>query len=158
MVTAQALTSKTAAPAQTLSGAGGVKKQVKTQSSVQSSKEQTAAGPQQGDTSSRLPACSLNDFKVDRVLGTGSFGRVSLAQHIATGRICAIKALSKANIVRNQQVCPALLSSAGRMLQACTKCLAVSDAVASQLHILPSLIRCMPCTSLPARAGRFGNT
>ena len=38
------------------------------------------------------------------MLGTGSFGRVSLAQHIATGRICAIKALSKANIVKNQQV------------------------------------------------------
>ena len=57
------------------------------------------------DAFSSLPSCSLKDFKVDRVLGTGSFGRVSLAQHIATGRICAIKALSKANIVRNQQVC-----------------------------------------------------
>jgi len=53
---------------------------------------------------SSLPACTLKDFKLDRVLGTGSFGRVSLARHIATERVCAIKALSKANIVKNQQV------------------------------------------------------
>ena len=39
-----------------------------------------------------------------QVLGTGSFGRVSLARHRATGRVCAIKALSKAHIVKNQQV------------------------------------------------------
>ena len=71
------------------------------------------------DMSSILPSCSLKDFKVDRVLGTGSFGRVSLAQHIATGRICAIKALSKANIVRNQQVCIGLLSVACGIVHAC---------------------------------------
>ena len=38
------------------------------------------------------------------MLGTGSFGRVSLARHRATGMVCAIKALSKAHIVKNQQV------------------------------------------------------
>ena len=54
--------------------------------------------------SDSLPPCLLKDFKVDRVLGTGSFGRVSLATHVATGRICAIKALSKANVIKNQQV------------------------------------------------------
>lgn len=42
--------------------------------------------------------------QVGRVLGTGSFGRVSLARHRATGLVCAIKALSKAHIVKNQQV------------------------------------------------------
>lgn len=52
----------------------------------------------------KLETCSLEDFEVGRVLGTGSFGRVSLAQHKASGMTCAIKALSKAHIVKNQQV------------------------------------------------------
>lgn len=51
----------------------------------------------------QLQQCSLEDFKVHRILGTGSFGRVSLAQHNATGQICAIKALSKEQILKNQQ-------------------------------------------------------
>jgi serine/threonine protein kinase len=46
----------------------------------------------------------LEDFVVSRVLGTGSFGRVSLARHKPTGAVCAIKALSKAHITKNQQV------------------------------------------------------
>lgn len=51
-----------------------------------------------------LQDCKLEDFKVLRVLGTGSFGRVSLAKHVATGQVCAIKALSKKHILKNQQV------------------------------------------------------
>lgn len=51
----------------------------------------------------QLEACRLDDFEVGRVLGTGSFGRVSLARHRGTGMVCAIKALSKAHIVKNQQ-------------------------------------------------------
>lgn len=51
-----------------------------------------------------LESCRLEDFEMGRVLGTGSFGRVSLARHRATGVVCAIKALSKAHIVKNQQV------------------------------------------------------
>jgi len=52
------------------------------------------------DQHASLQSHTLKDFKLDRILGTGSFGRVSLARHIATGRICAIKA----NVVKNQQV------------------------------------------------------
>ncbi|KAL4424995.1 hypothetical protein ABPG77_002880 [Micractinium sp. CCAP 211/92] len=52
----------------------------------------------------RLDACRLEDFELGRVLGTGSFGRVSLARHHGTGMVCAIKALSKAHIVKNQQI------------------------------------------------------
>ena len=51
-----------------------------------------------------LRDCKLEDFKVQRMLGTGSFGRVSLAKHTATGQVCAIKALSKQHILKNQQV------------------------------------------------------
>lgn len=47
---------------------------------------------------------SMTDFAIGPVLGTGSFGRVSLARHNATGVMCAIKALSKSHVVKNQQV------------------------------------------------------
>lgn len=36
--------------------------------------------------------------------GHGSFGRVTLARHTATGRLAAVKALSKAHLVRCGQV------------------------------------------------------
>ncbi len=39
-----------------------------------------------------------------RGAGAGSFGRVSLARHIASGRTVAIKAMSKAAIIRENQV------------------------------------------------------
>lgn len=52
----------------------------------------------------KLDSCRLEDFEIGRVLGTGSFGRVSLARHRASGAVCAIKALSKAHIVKNQQI------------------------------------------------------
>ena len=52
----------------------------------------------------KLQSCKLEDFEVERLLGTGSFGRVSLARHRQTGAVCAIKALSKAHIVKNQQI------------------------------------------------------
>ncbi len=51
----------------------------------------------------RLDACRLADFAVGRVIGTGSFGRVSLARHRATGTLCAVKALSKAHLLKHQQ-------------------------------------------------------
>ena len=47
---------------------------------------------------------SLANFTLGPILGTGSFGRVSLGKLEATGVMCAIKALSKAHVVKNQQV------------------------------------------------------
>lgn len=49
------------------------------------------------------PWC-LSDFTFGPVLGTGSFGRVALATEKRSGGKCAIKTLSKAHIVKNQQV------------------------------------------------------
>jgi len=46
----------------------------------------------------------MADFTLGPILGTGSFGRVSLAKHNITGVMCAVKALSKAHVVKNQQV------------------------------------------------------
>lgn len=57
-----------------------------------------------------LDPCSLDDFQLGPVLGTGSFGRVSLARHRPTSTICAVKALSKAHIVKHQQVNDRLVS------------------------------------------------
>ena len=56
-------------------------------------------------TSSDDRAWTLQDFTVGRILGTGSFGRVVLATHNASSSTCAIKMLSKAHIVKHQQVC-----------------------------------------------------
>ena len=47
---------------------------------------------------------TLEDFTVGRILGTGSFGRVVLATHKLSSSTCAIKMLSKAHIVKHQQV------------------------------------------------------
>ena len=54
----------------------------------------------------KYDGCSISDFIQGPILGTGSFGRVSLAHHRVTGDVCAIKALSKAHLVKNQQACP----------------------------------------------------
>ncbi|XP_059076413.1 cAMP-dependent protein kinase type 1-like [Cryptomeria japonica] len=47
--------------------------------------------------------CNIEDFQTDRILGTGSYGRVQIARYIRTGQVCAIKALSKAQILREKQ-------------------------------------------------------
>jgi len=66
---------------------------------------------QQGSVTSHHPlgagglhAASLADFHVGRVIGAGSFGRVSVARHTASGAVCVIKALSKAACIKDGQV------------------------------------------------------
>ncbi|PNH10104.1 Protein kinase DC2 [Tetrabaena socialis] len=49
------------------------------------------------------PPCK-SDYAWVRVIGAGSFGRVSLARHIQSGKLVAIKTLSKAAIIRENQV------------------------------------------------------
>jgi protein kinase X len=53
--------------------------------------------------------CSFHDFKLGPVVGTGSFGRVHVAHHIPTGKVCATKSLSKAAIVKTKQARRVLL-------------------------------------------------
>ena len=53
-----------------------------------------------------LDPCALADYTLGPVIGTGSFGRVTLACHRSTRTVCAIKALSKAHLLKHQQVCP----------------------------------------------------
>ncbi|CAO3591660.1 unnamed protein product [Absidia cylindrospora] len=47
---------------------------------------------------------SLNNFHLEKTVGTGSFGRVHLAQGRTTGRFYAIKALRKQELVDRRQV------------------------------------------------------
>lgn len=51
-----------------------------------------------------LHQITLNDFDLHKVLGRGSFGKVFLARHKTNGTICAIKALSKAAIMEDDDV------------------------------------------------------
>ncbi|KAJ3089828.1 camp-dependent protein kinase catalytic subunit [Quaeritorhiza haematococci] len=46
----------------------------------------------------------LNDFAIDRTLGTGSFGRVHLVRLKSTGKYYAMKVLKKADVVKMKQV------------------------------------------------------
>jgi len=55
--------------------------------------------------SAKLPGVStLEDFNVLETLGTGTFGRVRLAQHRKTGTYFALKILKKHEVIRLKQV------------------------------------------------------
>ena len=47
---------------------------------------------------------NLSDYDMNRVLGSGSFGRVKLAKNKSDGRYVAIKILKKAEIIKLKQV------------------------------------------------------
>jgi serine/threonine protein kinase len=47
---------------------------------------------------------TLDELKVERTIGCGSFGRVKVATHIASGTIVALKILQKTNVVEMKQV------------------------------------------------------
>lgn len=46
----------------------------------------------------------LEDFEIDRKIGSGSFGYVFLAKHKSTGRQLALKQLSKNELVQKRQL------------------------------------------------------
>ena len=47
---------------------------------------------------------SLDEFEILETLGTGTFGRVRLVKHKATGKFYALKALKKSEVIRLKQV------------------------------------------------------
>mmetsp|Transcript_41283 Transcript_41283/g.60771 ORF Transcript_41283/g.60771 Transcript_41283/m.60771 type:complete len:360 (-) Transcript_41283:432-1511(-) len=51
-----------------------------------------------------LKGCVLEDFEMRVTLGTGSFGRVRLVKHSKSGRMYALKMLSKALVLRTKQL------------------------------------------------------
>lgn len=58
----------------------------------------------QAETRSTKGKYSLDDFTIQRTLGTGSFGRVHLVQSKHNHRFYAIKVLKKAQVVKMKQV------------------------------------------------------
>ncbi|KAH7404503.1 hypothetical protein KP509_15G029300 [Ceratopteris richardii] len=48
--------------------------------------------------------CSISDFELGKILGAGSFGRVSVAKHKETNHVCAAKSLNKASILKSKQM------------------------------------------------------
>ena len=46
----------------------------------------------------------LEEYEMDRTLGTGSFGRVKLAKHKKDGKYVAIKILKKSELIKLKQV------------------------------------------------------
>ena len=53
---------------------------------------------------SKIKQVNLDDYDIKQTVGTGSFGRVKLIKHKSTGRYCALKILTKAEIVKLKQV------------------------------------------------------
>ena len=51
-----------------------------------------------------LRSAQVSDFEQRATLGTGSFGRVRLVKHTKTGRVYALKMLSKALVLRTKQL------------------------------------------------------
>jgi serine/threonine protein kinase len=62
------------------------------------------------DTESKLskasqkPKVCVDDFTLIKVIGKGSFGKVTLVRKISDSKLYAMKVLSKPNIVRRKQV------------------------------------------------------
>ncbi len=73
----------------------------------------------------------LADFRLGRVVGTGSFGRVRIARHRATGEVVAIKSIDKATCIREGHV------SASRLLLMFSglPCRAVQSASRTRAHL-----------------------
>eukprot|EP00614_Pseudopedinella_elastica_P011081 CAMPEP_0172595798 /NCGR_PEP_ID=MMETSP1068-20121228/15442_1 /TAXON_ID=35684 /ORGANISM="Pseudopedinella elastica, Strain CCMP716" /LENGTH=644 /DNA_ID=CAMNT_0013394505 /DNA_START=15 /DNA_END=1946 /DNA_ORIENTATION=+ len=68
------------------------------------SREQMSSGSG-GGAGGRRAAAQIPFEELDMLatIGTGTFGRVKLTQHKATGRVCALKAMTKGQIVSSHQ-------------------------------------------------------
>jgi len=67
-------------------------------------KRRTDKARQELEVSKSFAVCKLEDFELGSILGAGSFGRVHVAKHLPTGKVCAVKILSKAKIIQTKQV------------------------------------------------------
>jgi signal-transduction protein with cAMP-binding, CBS, and nucleotidyltransferase domain len=45
----------------------------------------------------------FDELKIMRTVGTGTFGRVKMVQHIPSGKVCALKCMNKSEIVSSHQ-------------------------------------------------------
>lgn len=54
---------------------------------------------------------SFSSFDVLNTLGSGAFGKVFLAKHISTGKLYALKALKKKNLILQKQLKYAIIEA-----------------------------------------------
>ncbi|KAB8210002.1 kinase-like domain-containing protein [Aspergillus parasiticus] len=66
--------------------------------------QSVGGGSQQSQTRTTKGKYSLEDFSLQRTLGTGSFGRVHLVQSKHNHRFYAVKVLKKAQVVKMKQI------------------------------------------------------
>ena len=62
-----------------------------------------ASSKHQGIAPPKIPSITTDDFKILKVIGRGSFGKVYLVQKRDTGEHFAMKTLKKDHIMKNQQ-------------------------------------------------------
>ncbi|KAF9134601.1 camp-dependent protein kinase catalytic subunit [Linnemannia schmuckeri] len=79
----------------------GHDQQAQQQQLLQQQQQQQAQAQQQAATRRKF---NLDDFRIHRTLGTGSFGRVHLVQSRFNSRFYAMKVLKKTEVVRLKQV------------------------------------------------------
>lgn len=70
----------------------------------------------------QFPSLQVSDFNMGRIVGTGSFGRVCLAVHKQSGMPVAIKILSKAAVLLDNQVQGGLLHMLNTHYLQCDVC------------------------------------
>lgn len=66
------------------------------------SKEAPAPAQEENDLTP-LTDFNYDDLRIMRTVGTGTFGRVKMVQHIPTGQVCALKCMNKSEVVASHQ-------------------------------------------------------
>jgi cGMP-dependent protein kinase len=79
------------------------KRQQQQQSSTRSNEEERKSDGGTGGGGSSLDHIPFDELNVLHTIGTGTFGRVKLAQHKGSGRVCALKFMMKSQIVESRQ-------------------------------------------------------
>ena len=72
------------------------------------------------------------DLKILSVLGTGTFGRVKLVQHLPTGKVCALKCMEKTQIASSHQEKNVLTER--NLLCACASCPFILELMQTYNH------------------------
>ena len=81
-----------------------VSKTISDQHTQASSGDIAEPGPQKACLKLSAGPCSLSDFKLQRVIGQGSYGKVYLAEHRGSQRQYAVKVLRKAALIQRNML------------------------------------------------------
>ena len=85
----------------------------------------------------------FNELEILVTIGTGTFGRVKLVQHKATGTVAALKAMSKVQIVQSHQEKNIMNEKVGALI-----------GWSRFILFAPTPLLTSPCSSLPSPLSR----